>query len=226
MQLEDLIRRFRVQANDKVEPYFNDDEDVIAWLNDAVKEACIRGRLIREWINSDVCEVDVLSGQNQYKLHESLYEISSARLLDLPSYRPANLLLVSPETLDRIYNGCSLDWRTMTGEPKYIIQSDTNFHLSPVPDKDYKIRLEGYRVPLVNMKDDTDEPEINSLHHVHLIQWALAQAFSVPDAEFFDANRAAMAEQAFTEYFGQRPDSDLRRITREDVPHHVIPFMP
>ena len=38
--------------------------------------------------------------------------------------------------------------------------------------------------------------------------------------------RAAMAEQAFTEYFGQRPDSDLRRITREDVPHHVIPFMP
>ena len=34
MQLSQLINRFRVEANDKVEPYFIDDDAVINWLND------------------------------------------------------------------------------------------------------------------------------------------------------------------------------------------------
>ena len=76
------------------------------------------------------------------------------------------------------------------------------------------------------MELDGDVPEINQIHHVHLIQWALHKAYSVPDSEFFDPNRSALAEQEFTDYFGPRPDSDVRRITREDVPHVVQPFMP
>ncbi|RPP87255.1 hypothetical protein IPC1125_34030, partial [Pseudomonas aeruginosa] len=60
----------------------------------------------------------------------------------------------------------------------------------------------------------------------HLVQWALHRGFSIPDMESFDPNRAALAEAAFTAYFGERPDSDLRRITREDVPHHVEAFWP
>lgn len=58
-------------------------------------------------------------------------------------------------------------------------------------------------------------------HHPHLVEWALHKAFSVPDAEFFDPNRAQIAEAKFIDYFGERPDSDLRRITREDVPQHM-----
>ena len=79
MQLSELLRRFRVQANDKVEPYFNEDEDVKAWLNDAVEEACIRGRLVHESQNSDVCKIAVTSGNSHYVLHEALYEITSLR---------------------------------------------------------------------------------------------------------------------------------------------------
>ena len=55
MQLSDLIKRFRIDANDKVEPYFNDDESVTSWLNEAVNEACIRGRLLHESENTEVC---------------------------------------------------------------------------------------------------------------------------------------------------------------------------
>ena len=62
-------------------------------------------------------------------------------------------------------------------------------------------------------------------HHEHLIDWALHRAFSVPDAEAFDPQRAALAEQAFTEYFGPLPDSDLRRITRHDVVHHNTVYL-
>lgn len=84
--------------------------------------------------------------------------------------------------------------------------------------------LEGYRLPLTSMVDPADEPEINPAHHRHLYYWVLQQVFSTPDAEIFDPNRAASAKAAFDRYFGLPPDSDLRRIVREDEPQHVQAF--
>ena len=224
MQLKELIRRFRVEANDKVEPYFNEDEDVITWLNDAVSEACIRGRLLHESQNKDVCNITIILGIAQYPLHPSLYELSRVWFDPDDGSRGSHLALMSAEHLDQRYK-CD-NWKRMQGMPQFVIQDDTGIRLIPMPVTGGELQLEGYRVPLSPMQNDTDEPEINSIHHVHLIDWALHKAFGVPDAEFFDANRAALAEQNFTDYFGQHPDSDLRRITREDVPHHVMPFMP
>ena len=78
--------------------------------------------------------------------------------------------------------------------------------------------LKGYRLakPLEN---DEDEPEIHPTHHRHLCDYALMKAFSVPDAELFDPNRAVIAEKYFNDYFGLPKDSDFRRLTREDKPH-------
>lgn len=225
MNLGALILSFRVDANDKVEPYFHSDDVLKIWFNEAVEEACIRGRLIREWLNLDVCEYDVGIGQTQCQLHESLYEISSARLQDPNTHQTSDLILVSTEMLDRIYNGAN-DWRTMEGEPKYLIQGDTDIRISPVPTQPFKIRLEGYRLPLVDMIENTDSPELNRGHHRHLVNWVLHRAFSVPDEEFVDGDKAAMALERFEQYFGLRPDSDLRRMTRHDVPHVVTAFMP
>lgn len=224
MVLSELLRRFRVDANDKVEPYFNDEVDVIAWLNDAVNEACIRGRLLHESQNSDACNIPVVAGNSQYSLHPSLYELTQVWFEPANGYRGSNLSLVSPEYLDKRYS-CE-NWRRLQGRPEFVIQDDTRIRVIPTPDQDGELQLEGYRVPLVPMQNDTDMPEINQIHHVHLIQWVLHRAYSVPDSEFFDPNRSALAEQEFTDYFGIRPDSDLRRITREDIPHNVIPFMP
>lgn len=224
MVLSELLRRFRVDANDRVEPYFNDDVDVIAWLNDAVNEACLRGRLLHESQDSGVCSIPVTAGTSQYTLHPSLYELTHVWFEPDNGFRGSNLPVVSPEYLDQRY-GCD-NWRRLKGMPQFAIQDDTTIRLVPIPDVDGELQLEGYRVPLSPMENDTDVPEINQIHHVQLIQWVLHQAFKVPDAEFFDPNRSALAEQEFTDYFGIRPDSDLRRITREDIPHNVIPFMP
>jgi hypothetical protein len=72
---------------------------------------------------------------------------------------------------------------------------------------------------------DGDEPCILAVHHIHLVQWALYRAFSKPDAEIFDPNRAAQAEAEFSRYFGARPDSDLRSDTREDEPQHIVAWL-
>ena len=225
MQLGELIRRFRTQANDKVEPYFNEDEDVKDWLNDAVNEACIRGRLVHESQNNDVCKITVLIGSSRYQLHDSLYELTRIWFKPSDGAKGQCLSLMSAELLDHYYDG--ENWRVKQGNPEHIIQDDTGVRLVPIPIMDGELQLEGYRTPIAVMVEDTDTPvDLHKAHHPYLIEWALHKAFSVPDTEFFDPNRAQIAEAKFTEYFGDRPDSDLRRITREDVPHTVVPFMP
>lgn len=221
MTLSELIARYRLLAHDKVEPYFVDDSEVTAFLNEAVTEAAIRGRLIFESSNPDICRVEVQKGEALYQLHPAIYELSSAIFHPADGSRPVRLSLTSVGHLDA---SMPTDRRERTGTPCHMAQHDKYFRLAPVPEMNGLITLEGYRVPEHAMEDQDDTPEIGDIHHLHLIQWVLHKAFSIPDAEFFDPQRSESALQAFTDYFGLRPDSDLRRITREDVPHHVEAF--
>lgn len=208
----ELIAEFRQIAQDAAGPYYLfPDESVTRWLADAESEACIRARLIHEAEDEDVCVIALEGGASTYPLHSSLYEI------DHISYRPAGSIarapvrLTSTEELDRTVR----DWRDLTGTPEYAIQSDQSIRFVPRPVNAGEILLEGYRIPLKSLITAT-KPEINSIHHRHLVHWALHRAFSTPDPEILDMGRADAAERAFTEYFGKRPDVDLRRKVRED----------
>jgi len=226
MNLAALVRKFRVAAFDREEPYLFETEDIIDWLNDAEKEAATRKRLIHESVNTDVCVIDVVEGVSVYPLHPTLYEIECAYYIDpiRPTERPCRLYQVSQEDISRMYGP---DWRTFnygSRNPEYLIQNDTDIRIVPAPKADGTIKLEGYRTPIVEMVNDDDTPEINPIHHEYLIQWALYKGFGIPDVETFDTNKADKAEAVFIDYFGERPNANLRRRTREDVPHTVVPF--
>ena len=222
MTLAQLIARFRTEANDQAVPYFCSDADVTAWLNDAVNEACIRARLIHESSNETVTKITVVAGTAVYALHASLYELDHIRFVDEDDNSNA-VRLVSTEWLD---GNVMSEWRAWAGTPQYAVQTDKHIRLVPKPDIAGSVMMEGYRLPITAMSQGTDTPEIHAEHHRHLVHWALHQGFSIPDSEFFDKDRSAKAEAAFTQYFGLRPDADLRRITREDVPQHVEAFWP
>ena len=224
MNLSELIRQFRVESNDKVEPYFVEDQDVTAWLNEAVEEACVRGRLVHESQAPEVCQIQVTAGNSQYKLHEALYEITQVYFDPGQDQTIKRVRLASEEYLTRTYYE---DWPLKKGHPEFAIQSDTGLRLVPCPDEDGLLMLEGYRGALTPMVEDDDSPvDLFRGHHVHLINWALHKAFSVSDGEFFDPNRAQIALSNFTAYFGERPDADLRRQTREDTDHRIEAFFP
>ena len=222
MTLADLIRRFRVLARDGVTPYLWADEDVIDWLNDAQRQACIRGRLLREDANLAVCEIALTPGQRTYPLHKSVYEIINARIVPGNGDRARTVFLASREWMD----GNMPDWRDEQGQAEFAIQDDTSIRVVGVITTGDKLVIECYRTPLKVLANDVDKPEIHEAHHEHLIQWALHKAFSVVDAETLDAQRSAAAEASFTRYFGPMPDSDLRRITRHDEPHHNDMVLP
>lgn len=221
MKLSGLISAFRLAANDGVSPYFWADADVTQWLNQAVTEAAIRRRMLYESENPAICEISVTAGVASYETHSALFELDYLAFLP-PGGRISPVRLVSGEALDRI----DPEWRQRVGVPTHAIQSDKGLRLVPRPDADGVLHVEGYRIPLEEMSDPDDAPEINEVHHIHLIDWALHKAFSLPDTETFDPTRAASAEAGFTAYFGPRPDADLRRDAREDAPHCVQGFIP
>lgn len=221
MTLEDLIRRFRTLAVDNVQPYLFADEDVTDWLNDGQRQACIRGRLLREDDNQAVCEIALTPGQRTYPLHKAVYEIINARIVPV-SGRSRPVFLASREWLDENMPG----WRDDHGPAEFAIQDDTSIRVVGAVTAGDKLAIECYRTPLKMLANDTDKPEIHEAHHEYLIQWALHKAFSVVDADTFDPQRSDRSEAAFTNYFGRMPDSDLRRMTRWDVPHHNEPVLP
>lgn len=221
MNLEVLVKRFREDADDNIEAYLFDTPWIVERLNDAENEACIRARLIHESSNVDVCQIAVVAGTAVYPLHASLYEIDHLAFRESGSIDRCTLKIHSTEWLDDNVSG----WRDLEGNPEYAVQTDSRLRLVPKPNAAGTLLLEGYRTPLTAMEADEDEPEINKLHHRHLVQWALFCAFNNPDVDFYDPNRAAIAEKEFEQYFGKRPDSDLRRSVREDEPQHVVAFM-
>lgn len=222
MTLEDLVRRFRVLAADTEEPYFWSDEVLADWFAEAEQQACVRARLLREDERPDVCQVKLTPGQHTYKLHRSVYELIRVWMVSGAGVsRP--LTLTSRERLD----WDRPDWRDASRMPAgYVIQDDTTVRVAGRIGPGDVLHLECYRLPLRPLADGADRPEIHEAHHLYLVQWALFRAFSVPDAEVFDPSRSAQALAEFEKYFGIRVDSDLRRITREDVVHHNYPVLP
>ena len=223
MNLEQLRQQFRIDADDLVtNPPLWEDEWIAAWLSEAQDEAAVRARLLMDDYTPALTQIPVTAGVASYTLHPKLYEIAVIDFIPEVGYVQP-VYLTSREKLDRDRNG----WRNEPpGIPCNAIQTDTRLRLVPVPSVNGTLRLEAYRLPLKALANDTDKPEIHEAHHRHLVNWALHRAFSKPDADGADPTRAAKAETAFTGYFGPRPDSDLRRSTRSDVPQTNKVFWP
>lgn len=215
MNLEQLRARFRLESDDKTTPYLWADESVDGWLNDAVEEAAARALLIHDVATPAVCEIAVTAGVAVYPVHTSVINITRATFTATGDTEEHELTGTTEYEMDRQVHG----WRKLEAVPPAFIHKDTTIRLCSVPPAGV-LTLEANRLPLTQMVGDMDEPEIAAIHHRHLVAWALHKAFSVPDSETLDPNRAALAEREFTKVFGPRPDADSRRREEYSRPHH------
>jgi hypothetical protein len=212
MTLQQLIERFRIEADDLANPPLWRDEWIIDWFAEAQDEAAVRARLLLDDYSASVTKIAVAPGIASYPLHPKVYEI--AALDFVPNVGVVeNLRLVSREYLDRTTPG----WRDFPSEmPSFAIQTDTRLRLVPVPSVAGTLRMEAYRLPLKAMASDNDKPEIHEAHHIHLVHWVLYRAFGRPDADAQNPQKSKEALEDFESYFGLRPDADLRQSTRHD----------
>lgn len=212
MTLSELVNQYRVDADDRVGPagsYHAETSMIQDWLDEAEEEACIRKRLLRETSNGAICTINVTTTAGSvYPLHSAVAWITRADFTPTGDTDPINLQLCDTVYLDRVRP----NWRTTTENPNFLIVDDTSVQLGCIPEADGTLTLEVYRVPLDKMEDRASEsPEIGRIHHRPLVHWALHRNYSRPDSEVYDPSRGDKELAAFTAYFGQRPDADMRR---------------
>lgn len=230
MNLRTLIDSFRVDSDDQARSVGGGqgdllwpDADVARWFGEAEEEAAIRKRLLFDDYTLAIVKIDVLAGQSSYPLDPRMFEVSKARLLDAQTGRHVeDLYVTTREALDQ---RCS-SWRDDRRQPGFFVQDDTRIVLPGVVDRPYTLRLEGYRTPLspVTAESDPDgtELEIGSVHHRFLVHWVLHRAYGKQDADTFDPNRSELALNRFEQYFGLRPDAELRKDQQANQPHHNV----
>jgi hypothetical protein len=214
MTLEQLIAQFRTDSDDLQAGNLSSNDSITLWLNEAQEEAAIRAQLIHESTDPDICVIPIVAGTSVYALHSKVLDITRADFTPTGSTTPINLILRDRIEQDRLRP----DWRTTTDVPQELIQNDTSIRLGCTPNGDGSLSIECYRLPLAAMAADPATPEIAQVHHRHLVQWALHRCYSRPDAEIHDPKRAELALYAFTQYFGIRPDADLRRSFSQNRP--------
>ena len=205
---KDLIPEFRTQADDKKKPYLWGDTSVANWFNEAEREACIRAKLI---LDSDTFSVN--AGELSLDLPALLHHIQYVELIAADGKRDE-----LSATSRRVLDFEASNWRNTTERPDRYIHDQSSLTFSALPDADYEVYIEFFRLPAQDMGLD-DEPEIPLVHQDGLVDWVLFRAFSVPDADGFDPKRSAMAEEEFTKRFGPRPGADMRRRQQANRPH-------
>lgn len=221
MTITELIAKFRAETGDTVEPYLWDDEVVTSAFNEAVDEAAIRADLIFDTTTASVCEIALAEGGKAYSLDPSVLRVFSAYTLE--SGVVNHLTNIDRFELDRIDS----QWRAAeSGIPSHVIVDNTSIQIHPPPDADRTLYLEVFRLPLdtEKMTEYNGSPVIALAHHRQLYHWALNVAYGKRDVSMFDPDRAKKHEAEFTDYFGPRPDADLKRKQMTNRPHRNKPW--
>lgn len=206
MTLDDLLARLRDTAHldDAVEEYQFSDEDCIAALNDAVRQAAIRKRLVLDRTTAEVCSYAVDVNGSSVTLHKRVLAIRSARW----SESDCPLTLTTLKVMDKDQP----DWPSSdAGTPTHVIvdAQSGGLVLWPSTDTAGTLSLAVWRAPLDTemLEGGQDEPIIDEVFHEDLLDWAMAVLYRGRDGERSDLQRAADAEARFTEKFGRLPSA-------------------
>lgn len=217
MTLAQLIAQFRVEVADVATPPLFTDAQVTLWLNEAEEEAAIRARLLRDKVTTALCQISVVPTVSVYALDPRVVEIIYAGMIYASNVGmfPYRLAITTADVLDQVRPA----WRSLRYRPQGIIQYDAKMEVDCIPDANYTINLEVYRMPLVQMALTTDSPEISAIHHRHLVKWAKHRAYDKQDADTQDLAKSDKYRKEFEDKFGKPLDASYRKRANANTPH-------
>jgi hypothetical protein len=197
MNLGQLKATARSRADDQQTNYLWSDEEWTEYANDAQNQACRRARLIIDSTTTAITQLSMASGDVTASLDERILFIKRAKVSSVSN----PLGRASFKDLDERLPG----WEDATGIPQaYVPDMDTDkFRPYPTPDSAITVNLTVVRLPLEDMANDTDEPEINKRYHLHLVDWMLHRAYSKQDSETVDMAKANKYLATFEAQFGK-----------------------
>jgi hypothetical protein len=200
--LSDLIDRCRHGSGDIGQPPFWSNSQWADALNEAETEACIRAKLIED----DEIIAGAVSGDPFVTIPDRAFSVRQVSIDGAPLE-----LLARVDFLGRRHG----DLASATGTPTECCRIGNRLRLYPAPDADADVTIVAFCTPKDEMLlSDTDsvEPEIPARIHVKLIDWALSQFYSTPDADYFNQQKADRYEARFEVEFGPRPvETEMKR---------------
>lgn len=205
MELSELRAATRTMLNDQAAPYRWPDEDIDRRLNNAVREACIRARLLKDDADSlpELCSIAYTAGQRIVAYAPEILVVRNGAIDGMID----KLWALSAESMDKVAPGW--DSTLQPSVPQYLVVdlSQKRLRLVPTPDVAGTLKLRVWRMPLVTelMVDDSDEPVIALPDPEELCHWAAYECYLVKDAETLDANAASEHLALFEQRFGTRP---------------------
>lgn len=214
MNLSELVKATRSRADDQADPPLWTDQEIIDYLNESEREACIRARLIEDMDTPEVTRLPLRAGKGLYDIHCSILAVRRVYLQNAKS-------ALAESSIEYQDDQSFSDWMTRIGTPRWYIfhEGNSQLRLVDAPKSDDTAILRVHRMPLRPMKSPTDRPEIHPKHHVRLIDWALRMAYLKQDADTYDEQKAAKYEAMFTASFGIREDANvLRKHADKDPP--------
>lgn len=207
MKLSDLRGALRELLGDETKPYLWADKTLDRFLNNAVREACLRARLLKDDADTlpELCSIDYDAGQKLIRFAPEILVVRSGNITS----RPYKLYALTADSMDR-REPCWNSEDAQPGCPEYLVMDITQktIRLYPVPDAAGTLKLRVWRMPRAAelMKGENDCPVIQIPDPEELKHWAAFEAFMIKDAETFDPSRAGDELAVFESRFGGRPD--------------------
>jgi len=216
MELQELIDELRVnRLDDTVAPYLWTDEELTGYLNDAVRQVCIRQRLLVESVNTDVCEYALAAGARAIKLHASILAVRTLRLTEADGTHHDH---IQGKTL-RWLRDRHPHWETWDNQRAHYWIPDFQqgyIYLDRGNDNVQTVNLTCWRMPLederLDVSDMSESPIIDEHFHLDLCDWATYRAFLKKDAETIDTGRGRDAVATFDAKIGPLPSAVAIRL--------------
>lgn len=228
MKRREIRDQARIWLDDTTTPgELYENEELDRYADEAVREACIRARLLVDSHTPAVTQIPVQPGVASYKLHKA---IIFARRIGFLSANGQQEHMVRRVTYDMLDNRRDLGWtRNIGGQnwklatsqrPDFAIQDleERTIRLVGIPTAGGTLQLTVVRWPLECevMTKDSMEPCIPEEWHLPLAHWIVYRARLNPDAEKFDAQSSATHYAQYESFFGPRPTvKDIRSMAHD-----------
>lgn len=207
MKLVDFLLVIREMLDDEVEPQLWSDDTLTRYLNNAVREACIRARLLKVDAVGDpatcVIPIDPIAG-GRLKFDSSILVPRNGSIVGATH----KLHAVASYDMDKIHPGWD-EAREEAGTPHFMVLdlAQKSIQLWPKPDRVMTLHLRAWRVPRGDelLVDDDDEPVIDIPDIEELRHWVAHEAYLKKDADANAEDSSGTHLSLFEQRFGTRP---------------------
>lgn len=224
LTLDDIRRRARSRLDDLLAPYLWSDQDLLDYINDSLRDACIQANLV---IEDDIAipftqKVD-LTWNYKYALSSGILDVKAVYLASRPTY---TLQRSSIRRREDYFSGRIIPKGTPTayaldqtqagtGDNDGVrVRSITFLSQPTAADTAY---MDVSRLPAL-LESGGDVPEIDEIWHPDLIYGVCGYAYLKRDTDTFDPKKSAENFARFEEKFGPRLPAVVLRERQTEVP--------